>query len=303
MATVWHARMHGAGKFSRTVAVKRLLPAVAEDEPTLQMFAEEARVTSELSHPNIIQVYDFVQDDDGRYLIIMEWVDGLDLARFLRAHARAQEQTDWRLMTAICIELLRGLGAAHSRVDTEGKPAPVFHRDVTPSNVMISIGGIVKLTDFGMARAMDRATITQPGVLKGKMPFMAPEYIGGGQPSAQTDLWSVGAILWEALSGNRLRAERDPVKVYGMASQTAPLVTETRPDLPEDLAGAVAQALAVHPDRRYATAREMIIDLSAVLRQYDGPTDEVPLGDAVRKARGWLGPPRALDGAERQTAP
>jgi len=300
MATVWHARMHGVGKFSRTVAVKRLLPAVAEDEATLQMFAEEARVTSELNHPNIVQVYDFIRDGDGRYLIIMEWVDGLDLARFIRAYGRAEKQTDWRLMTAICIELLRALGAAHGRVDGNGEAAPVFHRDVTPSNVMISVAGVVKLTDFGMARAMDRATITQPGVLKGKMPFMAPEYIGGGQPSAQTDLWSVGAILWESLVGRRLRTERDPVKVYGMASQTAPLVTEARPDLPEDLADAVARSLAVHPDQRYATAREMIIDLSAVLRQYDGPTDEVPLGDAVRRARGWLATPRGLDGAERR---
>jgi serine/threonine-protein kinase len=300
MATVWLARMHGEGSFSRTVAVKRLLPAVAEDEPAIAMFTEEARVTSELSHPNIVQVYDFVRDPDGRYLIIMEWVDGLDLARFVRAHVRVKKQTDWRLMTAIAIELLRGLRAAHDRRDAKGDPAPVFHRDVTPSNVLVSVGGIVKLTDFGMARAMDRATITQPGVLKGKMPYMAPEYIGGGQASAQTDLWSVGAILWEALVGSRLHDESDPVKLYGMASRTADLVTEHRPELPGDLADVVAKALAVHPDQRYATAREIIVDLSAILRAADPPTDESPLGDAVRKAREWLGPPRQLDGTERR---
>ncbi len=300
MATVWYARMHGAGSFTRSVAVKRLLPAIAEDEPAVEMFAEEARVTSELSHPNIVQVYDFVRDPDGRYLIIMEWVDGLDLARFARAHDRAKQSLDWRLVVAIGIELLRGLGAAHRRVDADGEPAPVFHRDVTPANVMISVGGCVKLTDFGMSRAMDRATITQPGVLKGKMPYMAPEYVGGGVATAQTDLWSVGAILWETLVGRRLRDSKDPVTLYGMASQVAPLVTEHREDLPEELADIIAQALAIHPDQRYGTAREMVIDLSALLRQYDPPTDEAVLGEAVKRARRWLGPHASLNGTQQR---
>jgi serine/threonine-protein kinase len=303
MATVWYARMHGAGTFTRSVAVKRLLPAIAEDEPAVAMFAEEARVTSELSHPNIVQVYDFVRDPDGRYLIIMEWVDGLDLARFVRAHKRANKELDWRLVTAIAIELLRGLGAAHGRVDADGDPAPVFHRDVTPANVMVSVGGIVKLTDFGMSRAMDRATITQPGVLKGKMPYMAPEYVGGGVATAQTDLWSVGAILWEALVGKRLRDSKDPVTLYGMSSQIPPHVTEHRSDVPEELADVIAQVLAIHPDQRYQTAREIIVDLSAVLRRHDPPTDEVPLGEAVRRARRWLGPPRSLDGTVQSVEP
>ncbi len=129
------------------------------------------------------------------------------------------------------------------------------------------------------------------------MPYMAPEYVGGGVATAQTDLWSVGAILWEALVGKRLRDSKDPVTLYGMASQVAPHVTEHRPDLPEDLADVVAQILAIHPDQRYRTAREIIVDLSAVLRQHDPPTDELPLGEAVKRAKTWLGPPRGLDGA------
>ncbi|MBW2460082.1 MAG: serine/threonine protein kinase [Deltaproteobacteria bacterium] len=285
MATVWMARMHGQGDFSRTVAIKRLLPMVAEDDETVRMFAEEARVTSELNHPNIVQVYDFVRDEAGRGLIVMEWVDGLDLGRLIRAHARTGRMIPWPLVTAIGIELLRGLGAAHRRVDAHGNRAAVIHRDITPANVLLSASGAIKLTDFGMSRAMDRATITAPGTLKGKMPYMAPEYLGVGEASERTDLWSVGAVLFEAFTLEPLRNETAPTKIFGMASRQAPSVHETRDDVPERLSEIIAEVLSVNPAARPESARELVVALSAVLREYDGPADEVPLAELVRAAR------------------
>lgn len=288
MATVWRARMCGAGGFTRTVAIKRLLPMVAEDDGTVRMFAEEARVTSELSHPNIVQVYDFTRDEVGRGLIVMEWVDGLDLGGLIRAHADRRQQIPWPLVAAIGIELLRGLGAAHRRVDADGQTSPVFHRDITPSNVLLSVAGTVKLTDFGMARAMDRATMTAPGVLKGKMPYMAPEYIGAAEATVRTDLWSVGAVLFEALTLVPVRNEVAPVKLFGMANQTAANVREFRDDAPEELADIVAAVLAVDPTARPGSAREIVKALSALLRGHDGATDEAPLEELVLTARGWV---------------
>jgi serine/threonine-protein kinase len=283
MATVWRGRMYGEHGFSRTIAVKRLLPAVAEDEPAVAMFAEEARIVSELRHPNIVEVYDFCRDDLDRYLILMEWVDGVDVRRWVHAHARAGTRTPWTIATFIATEILRGLGAAHDRTDAAGRPAPVYHRDVTPSNVMLGIQGVVKLTDFGMARAADRATITQPGVLKGKMAYMAPEYLGGGQASERTDLWGVGALLWEMLAGRRLRTENDPAKLFGLASTAATPILDLRDDVPGTLADVLACALEVDPRMRYGTAREMRRALLEVLHEHGEVVDEDDLAASVRE--------------------
>jgi serine/threonine-protein kinase len=192
------------------------------------------------------------------------------------------------VVTAIVIDLLRALGAAHGRRNADGHPAPVFHRDVTPANVLVSVGGHVKLTDFGMARAMDRATVTAPGVLKGKMPYMAPEYIGGAEATPKTDLWSAGAILWEALALRRVRDHSDPVKIYGMASKPATPIRELRPDIPEALAEVVMRSLAISPAERFGSAQEMLQALTAVLRAEEEPPDEAALAAAVRDACSWL---------------
>ena len=183
MASVYRGLTHGAAGFTCKVAIKRVLPNLAEDAAFVAMFVEEARVVSELQHPNIVQVHDFDRDDEGRYFIVMEWIDGIDLDGWIGSFDSAP--TPWHEVAAIGVEILRGLGAAHERVDAQGNLAPVIHRDVSPHNVLLSVQGIVKLADFGLARAADRATMTAPGTIKGKLGYMAPELVKRAPASPQ----------------------------------------------------------------------------------------------------------------------
>jgi serine/threonine-protein kinase len=218
MAKVYRGQTHGAAGFTRPVAIKRVLAPLSQNPEFLKMFVEEARVVSELDHPNIA------------HYLVLEWVDGLTLSDWRQGYREHGNHTPWTLTAAIGIEVLEALHAAHVREDSEGRPAPVFHRDVTPQNVMLSNCGIVKLTDFGLARAMDRSSITKPGFVKGKLSYLAPELTYEAEPSAQTDVFSVGVVLWEVLAGEKLFKDKDPLKVLGtMPTRDHPQGAATQP--------------------------------------------------------------------------
>src|SRR5678815_588963 len=161
----------GAAGFQRTVAIKHIKPEYRALKNYVDMFIGEARVGSELAHPNIVQVHDFIADQ-GSYYLVMEWVEGIDLGHFIRAHRQDGLHVEWPLVVAIGIGTLRGLGAAHMRRAPDGTPSPVIHRDVTPHNVLLGTSGVVKISDFGLARARDRvASMTAPGTVKGKLNY------------------------------------------------------------------------------------------------------------------------------------
>src|ERR1700690_4457168 len=191
------------------------------------MFIEEARVGSELAHPNIVQVHDFVSQN-GSYYLVMEWVQGIDLGAFIRINRDAGTQISWPFAVAMGIGTLRGLGAAHTRVGPDGLAAPVIHRDVSPHNVLLGINGVVKLSDFGLAKARDRiASLTAPGTVKGKLSYLAPEVTFGRPNTAQSDLFGVGSVLWETLAGERLfdgSNSRNIFKKIG-GGKTPPIMT------------------------------------------------------------------------------
>ena len=204
MASVWLGYTHGEAGFRRKVAIKRVLTHLHADERFEHMFVEEARMVAELNHPNIAQVHDFGRDHEGGYFIVMEWVEGLNLVEYVRAFSRVGDVPPWHLICGICIEVLRALSAAHQRTDESGRPVPVIHRDVTPSNILVGVNGAVKLTDFGLARAMDRPRMTDPGTVKGKVAYMAPEMLENAKPDPRCDIYSVGVLLWESLTASRL---------------------------------------------------------------------------------------------------
>jgi serine/threonine-protein kinase len=299
MATVWRGIAHGENGFSRTVAIKRLLPWAAADREAVQMFVEEARLASELQHPNIAQVYDFCrEDEDDRCFIVMEWVEGLSLGHFLKTYLDRDEYAPWPIVASIAIEILRALTIAHGRVGPDGVAAPVYHRDVTPTNVLLGVHGIAKLTDFGMARAMDRVTVTQPGVLKGKLSYMAPEYVGGVKANPRPELYAVGVILWEAFAGRKLREAKNPAELFAKTGTPVPRIREMRPDLPAEIAQVVDCAVERKPYDRYASTREMANALKAALRALDVSADEQVIGACVIEACDRRGPPdrpRALE--------
>lgn len=296
MADVWRAVTRGTAGFIRPVAIKRIKPSLSHDPEFVQMFVEEARVGATLDHPNVVSLHDFGTDEWGSYYLVMEWVEGVDLGRWSSSYVDAGWHTPWHLTAAIGIEALRGLHAAHERTDPWGQKAPAYHRDVTPGNVLIGLNGIVKLADFGLARAMDRAKITRPEHVKGKVAYLAPEMVDDSEPSPQSDLFSLGVVLWEVLAGQRLfRRDKDLDTLKAVMACEVPPLSETRPDLPADLVSAVHRALERKPEARFKNARQMARALARVLRRVAEPTDAEPLGESVATARERLGmPPRDL---------
>jgi serine/threonine-protein kinase len=274
------------------VAIKRLLPGVSMKPEFVQMFVEEARVNSQLLHTNIVQILDFDQDDEGSYFLVMEWVEGLDLRRYLQSYTDVGRRTPWALVTAIGVETLRGLAAAHERVDSAGHRSPVIHRDVTPQNVLLGTNGNVKLTDFGLARAMDRARITSPQIIKGKLAYLAPELTEKKPPTERSDIYSLGVVLWEALAGRGLFQGVTDVSVFfKVKAADIPPLTRFRDDLPPDLVNAVHCALARRPEHRFVSAREFLRALVQVLRRVSHSTDAYAIGHSVIEARCALGHP------------
>ena len=283
MAKVYRGLLHGAAGFTHRVAIKRVLPNLAADAQFVAMFVEEARVVSDLAHPNIAQVYDFDQDEDGRYFIVMEWVDGLDLGA--RIESFPPGETPQHLVAAIGIEILRALTAAHERVDGGGRPAPVIHRDVSPANVLLSVMGIVKLVDFGLARAADRAAMTAPGTVKGKLSYLAPELLKKQPATPRSDIFGAGIVLWEALTGQRLFGGGDAIDVLKRISAgKVPQVRDVRPNVPAAFAEVVHTALAINPAERFDSAEEMQRALASILRGQTESTDDKSLARSFRDA-------------------
>ncbi len=298
MATVYKAVIRGAAGFQRPVAVKHIRPEFRALKNYIDMFVEEARVGSELAHPNIVQVHDFV-GENGNYYLIMEWVEGIDLGAFITAHREQNKLVPWPLVAGIGIGTLRGLGAAHERVAPDGTPAPVIHRDVSPHNVMVGINGVVKLSDFGLARARDRiASLTAPGTVKGKLSYLAPEVAFGKPNTVQSDLFGVGNLLWEALTGERLFDGKNDVEIFKkIRGCVVPPISDRRPDVPAALLAVIDTALAADPANRYASADEFAHALGQVMKQAVGVNPATALGGAVAEAR------KVLDGEHTDDQP
>lgn len=286
MSVVWRGVARGAAGFRQPVAIKRIIPACAGYEDVRTMFIEEARLGTVLHHPNIVQVYDFGIDEHGDFYLVTEWVEGLDLKDYLARLAAHGYTAPWPLIGAIAVEVLRALDAAHSRRNGDGKPAPILHRDVTPTNILIDLSGVVKLIDFGMALSMDRDRITRPDIVKGKLSYLAPEIMLGAEPTPQSDLFGLGVVLWEAFAGERLFDAATDIEVVQLVrTGHVPLLSARRPELPVSLVSLVHRALARQPSRRFRSAREMVRELTAVLRALPDAVDGPVLAGAIAAAR------------------
>lgn len=291
MAVVWRGTQRGDAGFARPVAVKQMHDHLASSQIYVDMFAEEARVLASLgASPNIATVYDFVVED-GQYYLVMEWIEGIDLGSYIHHHSAQKSRTRWDLVTAVGIGLLRALATAHERRGPDGQPAPIVHRDVSPHNVLVTTDGMVKLIDFGLSLARDRGrTLTEPGVVKGKMSYLSPEIVAGQRPSPVSDQFAAGSVLWEALVGRKLFDGETDYDVYkklrdGQVQPLRPL----RRDVPRELTAVIHRALSTDESQRFASAREMATHLSQVLRSHRAPKDlHDLLGRTVIEARQGL---------------
>ncbi len=201
MAETLIAVRRGPGGFEQRVCLKRVLPAYAEDESFREAFLDEARLVARLRHTNIVQVYDFGRAGDSWYLAL-ELIDGLDMQELLEALAARGERLPLDVLMLVAMELGHALDYAH-RLAIGGAPAHVVHRDLSPSNVLLSTSGEVKLADFGIAKASTRTHHTATGIVKGKAPYMSPEQAQAQPVDGRTDLFALGVILYESLAGRR----------------------------------------------------------------------------------------------------
>jgi eukaryotic-like serine/threonine-protein kinase len=284
MAVVWRALEQGTSP-RRVVAVKRMLYDITRDESTVALFIEEARVGAQLSHPNIVQVLDFGTDEWGSYYLVLEWVEGMDLLEYMRSFHQNGVHVPWQAAAAIALQTLRGLSAAHERLDAAGKLKPVIHRDLSPSNVLLRLDGVVKIADFGLARAMDRMTMTMPNIIKGKLAYTAPEVARGQKATVRSDLFAFGVTLWECLAARRMFPGDSNIEVFrAMEAWKIPDLKELRPDVPPEFVAAIGHAIAREPNKRFSAAREMAAAVARVLRDVRPPVDQARLGLSVAAA-------------------
>jgi serine/threonine-protein kinase len=254
MAEVYLARQIGLGGFERRVALKRPLPHLAEDPAFLSMFIDEAKLAAQLHHPNIVQTYE-VDRVDGSYLIAMEYVDGASLRSLLRAQRGSGTAPPLGVSLAIIDALLGALAYAHGATDGRQRGLALVHRDISPGNVLVGAHGEVKLTDFGVARSATRLTVTQTGVIKGTLAYMAPEQAAGRAVDVRSDVFGVGAVLHELCLAQ-------PPYPDGPPAEPRRIVVGA--ELPAAVAALIERALAWDPDDRFATAAEMQAALRAI---------------------------------------
>ncbi len=265
MAEVFRARDDREHPPKRFLALKRVLPGLAEDSVFLDMFVEEARLAVQLHHANICDIFELGQQGDLLYLV-MEFIAGRDLLQLQRHLVGQGRVMSGAQAIHIILELLDSLDYAHRKVDDAGQPLHLVHRDISPQNVMVSFDGEVKLLDFGIARAGTSAGRTRAGVLKGKFAYLSPEQADGSPADQRSDLFAVGILLHELLTGSRLFSAPSEFETLDrVRSLQPPSVCLSQPHLPPALDAILARALAKAPSERFPSAAAFADELRALL--------------------------------------
>ncbi len=263
MATVHLGRLVGPVGFARTVAIKRLHPQYARDPEFASMFLDEARLAARIQHPNVVPTIDVIATE-GELLLVMEYVRGEALGRLVRAAGQRGGPIPPRIVTAIMVGALNGLHAAHQAADESGRLLGIVHRDVSPQNIIVGIDGVARVLDFGVAKAEDRVQVTKDQKLKGKLLYMSPEQLDSGEIDCRTDIYAMGIVLFEALTGQRMfPGEREAAQLLKITQGETRVPSAIHADLAafDDV---VRKSTAKNPSERYATARDMSRALEAV---------------------------------------
>ena len=286
MATVYLARVEGVNGFEKLVALKRIHRHLAKEKQYVDMFLDEAKIASRITHPNVCSVFDYGQADD-EYYIAMEYLVGEPLSRLCGKVARDQEQRRHPLlpsrMAGIIADACEGLHAAHELKDANGDLLHVVHRDASPRNLFVTYDGSVQVVDFGIASARQRMHHTATGQVKGTFAYMAPEQLTANPIDRRVDVWSLGVALWEMLALKRLfRRDTTANTVHAVLYEDLVPPSTHRSQVPEELDAIVMKALARSPKERWQTSREM----GRALRQFIGNSGEL-LGPAELSE--WMG--------------
>jgi serine/threonine protein kinase len=278
MAEVFLARQQGPQGFDRRVAIKRILPHLADSPDFLRMFLEEARLAASLTHANVVHIYELGKVGE-HYFLAMEYIDGVHAGSLIERGAR--EPLPVSLVARIGADACAGLNYVHNAVDSSGRPLHLVHRDISPPNLMISYDGVVKLMDFGIAKAVGQVEQTRPGIVKGKFAYMSPEQTTGETLDGRSDVFSLSLVMWELLAGRVALPRTDPVEAMTMIRDgKLPPLEQARPDVPPALAAVLEQGLEVDREHRPSAA-----DLGAALEGFIKSSPE--LGTAMQLSE-WV---------------
>jgi serine/threonine protein kinase len=273
MAELFLARTKGPNGFEKVVALKKILPKYTERQRYISLFCDEARLAASLNHANIVQVYD-IGLDSGNYFFAMEYLHGQDTRSILHRAWREGEKMPLRFAVQIATQVAAALHYAHEMKRPDGSLVDIVHRDVSPSNIIVTYDGAVKLLDFGVAKAATRTVKTRTGTLKGKISYMSPEQAKGAPVDRRSDIFSLGIVLWEMVTTSRLfRGENDLATLQLIINVPPKKPSEARPDCPPELERIILKALSQDITARYQTADEMLRDLERFQQDADiGPS-------------------------------
>ena len=265
MATVYFGRLLGPVGFSRTVAIKRLHPHFLGDSEFVAMMLDEARVAARVIHPNVVSTIDVVALD-GELMVVMEYIQGESLSRVMSAARASKERIPLRIIGAIINSILTGLHAAHEAKNERGEALGIVHRDMSPQNVLVGADGVVRVFDFGVAKALGRAQDTRAGQFKGKLAYASPEQLAGGDVDRRVDIYAASVVLWEMIVNRRMFKADDEMQLLAMVREGR-IEPPSRHigDVPPALEALIMRGLANDSKLRFATAREMAISLEEIL--------------------------------------
>jgi len=293
MAEIFLATQEGAGGFKKKVIVKRMLKELESNQEAVGMFLDEAGLASHISHPNVVHILDFGQQDD-HYFMALEHLTGMDVEQYL---GRITTPMPIPVAVSIVVQACEGLHAAHEATDDDGKPLNITHRDVSPSNLFITKDGMVKVLDFGIAQAVERRSKTKTGIVKGKPLYMSPEQVTGKVVDRRSDVFALATTLYELLAGeNPFVRDTEYSTLYAIATEKVASLHTVRDGVPEALAEAVGQAMRRNRDNRLQTADAF---RTALLPFLDGRTPRDVLREHYRNAT--PGAPATGDGPVLKT--
>lgn len=296
MAEIFLAKQSGLEGFEKVVVLKRILPHLASDDEFVSMFLDEARIAAKLSHPNVVQIYDLGKAD-ATYYIAMEYVSGRNVQHLITKQQQLGGHLPVEHVARIMAGVCDGLFYAHGRKDYDGKPLNIVHRDISPQNILVSFAGGVKVVDFGIAKASTQLAQTRAGVLKGKYAYMSPEQVRGAKVDHRSDIFALGLVMYEMLTGMRAFERDNSLKTLKAIVQEKPLnPREMNPDIPMEVVKLLSKALEKNPDRRYKTAQEMQLALEDWLESSPKKSNNVRLSrflydlfdDELNSAEGTL---------------
>lgn len=274
MGAVYLAEQYGAEGFSKTVALKVIRRELLEDDESVKMFLDEAKLVADLIHPNIVQVY-HLAEYKGRYFVVMEYVHSITSREFNMRHVEKGRQIPIDLAAFIVSRVCRGLYYAHRKTDRKGRHLGIVHRDVTPTNVLIDFRGNVKLSDFGIAKALTMRIPDEKKIIMGKLPYLSPEQARGQGTDHRSDIYSLGLCLHELLTGVPVFMPRDRSELMALQELGVPSVRDDRPTVPQELDEIIQRATAYRVKDRLKDANEFLVVLETYMyRDRYGPTNE-----------------------------